>query len=366
MSSLANIAGFLAKLGIAIVATTGTETRCLCPFCEQDGKGDGHLYVSSEGLWYCHRPNCPTNPGGTKGGGNAYQLALVLGRDKSDALALLREFGLAIACRRVKAENRGSRPARSDGEPNRPVPNVKRAERFIAYAQGCLLGNPGVQEQWLPHRGIPVTVARRYRLGFVPGGGITILGWQRPVRNTWAIPIPAVEGNVLAVKLHKERPSEGEPKSLWCPFGTQQNPRTRKPRHAYLTLFPPPEWPCEEWNEASERAAIMEFDGGQPRPQAEQELGLDRGWLYLCPGELKALAIIGAGRSATSVTAGESHRWVPATANRLSGSRVCIVFDDDAAGLRFRDMTIAALRPVVEDLKAITFGQKGERIEREA
>ena len=78
----------------------------------------------------------------------------------------------------------------------------------------------------------------------------------------------------------------------------------------------------------------------------------------MCPGELKALAIISTGRAATSITGGENHRWTPGQVARLRGRNIVVVFDDDAAGHSFRDKTIQALRNVALEIRAITFGVK--------
>jgi hypothetical protein len=101
-----------------------------------------------------------------------------------------------------------------------------------------------------------------------------------------------------------------------------------KPRHGFATLWPPPET----------------FDVAEK--------------LYLLPGELKALAVLGAGRAATSITAGESTRWTPGLLARLAGRRVVIVYDDDPSGIRFLATTTAALKGWAASVSKATFGRK--------
>jgi acetyl esterase/lipase len=163
-----------------------------------------------------------------------------------------------------------------------------------------------------------------------------------------------------AVKLHFEHPPTGHPKLLWAPFGTVPDPGQTKPRHGLATLWPWPQPPYER----EERAAIAEYDAADWFPsRAEAEAFADRDtpddgkWLHLCPGELKALAVLSAGLPATAITGGEAHRWTPALLAPFRGRRVCLVYDEDDAGRRFRDATVCALRGVAASVRAITFGR---------
>jgi hypothetical protein len=164
---------------------------------------------------------------------------------------------------------------------------------------------------------------------------------------------------IRAAKLHIEdqefRQQHGS-KSRWACFGLPHPGNNGQRRHAYQTLWPPPEW----WfDEQDERAAIMEFQGGVTRAEAERESGWQKTCLFLLPGELKALRWISAGEAATSITRGESMRaedWTPKQIARLRAHRLVIVHDNDEAGRKFRDETVKALSGHIEDLRTFTHG----------
>ncbi len=51
--------------------------------------------------------------------------------------------------------------------------------------------------------------------------------------------------------------------------------------------------------------------------------------IFLCPGELKAAAVLSAGFRATAVTGGEGWIPPPGVLSSLAGLRVCVLYDDD-------------------------------------
>jgi hypothetical protein len=199
------------------------------------------------------------------------------------------------------------------------VPDRERLARLVEHGIGNL--DKPETAQFLNKRGFTAELCARYCVGFMPW--LRFTGWKRALPNVWTIPISDAVGRVLAVKLHRERPPEGCPKGLWAPFGTEP---PDKPRHGWPSLWPAPE-------------TFGKSDV-----------------LYLLPGELKALAVLGTGRAATSPTAGEAGRWTPGLLARLAGRPIVIVFDDDDAGRRWRDATLAALKPLAVSLRAVSFG----------
>lgn len=124
-------------------------------------------------------------------------------------------------------------------------------------------------------------------------------------RSAWIIPIRDEDDNLRGLKWHTDMP-EVRQKCGWVVV----DPEKKK---GFNTLFPRPEV----------------FD--------------PRRILYICPGELKALRLISLGEQAVSPTAGESSWWPKREVKRLRRFRCCVVWDNDAAGIRFRDATIAAL-----------------------
>jgi hypothetical protein len=204
-------------------------------------------------------------------------------------------------------------------EPVPPVPDADLLQRIIGHALD------GVQTDaawpWLKKRGVSVETCLKWCVGYMPW--IRFKGWRGAMPRCWVIPVSDSAGNVVALKLHREQPPEGFQKGSWAPIGTQP---ADKPRHGFATF-----WPAPESFPASEK-------------------------LYLLPGELKALAVLGAGRSAISITAGEGMRWTPGLMRRIEGRRVVIVYDDDEAGRRFLIQTTSALRGWVASLSRLTFG----------
>ncbi len=250
--------------------------------------------------------------------------------DLFNAVALIENCSSAEAFRRlgihdsVKYGNRLQRIQPTKLEPVTPVPDRERVYRLSEMALTNVF--EGRADKWIAKRGITKDfVQRRPILGFVVTA--KIIGWKNPLRNAWIIRVCTPDGQCVALKGHRENPPEEMSKGFWLPVGTEP---AAKPRHGYATLWPPPEWlPASDW-------------------------------LYLCPGELKAAAVLSAGRNATSVTTGESFRWTPAQVARLMGRRVCIVFDDDKAGHHFRDNALNALNDTATELKAVTFGSEAE------
>lgn len=209
-------------------------------------------------------------------------------------------------------------------EPVEPKPERDLVERIIGHALENV--QKEAANRWLDKRGLSVETCLRFQVGFMPW--IRFAKWRGPIPNVWIIPILNADGQVVALKMHREEPPEGYAKGSWAPVGTEP---ADKPRHGFATLWPPPE----------------SFDVAEK--------------LYLLPGELKALAVLGAGRAATSITAGEATRWTPGLLARLAGRRVVIVYDDDQAGVKFLSTTSAALKGWAASVSKATFGRKGNK-----
>lgn len=220
---------------------------------------------------------------------------------------------------------RGERPqvqAKPIPEPVAPVPDPERIQRFSEHLSRHYVATKPMQLEALARRGIAPATAATWGLTYFRS-----LNFQgaREFKETWAIPIPDADGNYLAVKLHRE---QHKPKGMWAPFGTLPE---KDPKHGWTTLFPPPEW----------------FPPLEP--------------LYICEGELKALAVISTSRHATSPTTGAGFRWTPGNIEKFAGRHVHILFDDDDEGRKFRDNTLTALSPVVASIRAFTLTMEQEQ-----
>jgi len=211
-------------------------------------------------------------------------------------------------------------------EPIEPVPDRDLLLRILDHAIENVV--KGAADRWLKKRGVTRATALKWGVGFMPW--YRHKKWKAARKDLWIIPIANHEGRLVALKTHREDPPPGWAKSGWIPLGTEPE---SKPRHGFSTL-----WPCPESFAVSSK-------------------------LYLLPGELKALAVLGAGRNATSITAGESMTWAPKLVKRLEGRKIVIVYDDDEAGRRFLTKTTFAIRGRVVSLSKVTFGQKGKNSE---
>lgn len=241
-----------------------------------------------------------------------------------DAVVRVEGLTLAEVVERIAGESGSPRPPAPPmpRRPKYPVLDRARADRLFEVAFRNIL--EGRAHEWLGKRAITREwVALCPNLGFILNAPIA--GWRHPLVNTWLIRVCTADGECVALKGHRENPTKGVKKGCWLPFGTEP---TEKPRHGHATLWPPPEW----------------FDAA--------------GIIYITEGELKAAAILSAGRNATSPTTGADFRWTPDLVQRFSGRRVCVVFDDDPAGLMFKQRTLIALHGSALELKAITFGRK--------
>jgi hypothetical protein len=141
----------------------------------------------------------------------------------------------------------------------------------------------------------------------------------------WLIPIfHPDKDEICAVKMHAIFPDQ-TPKSKWMPIGTVP---AERPKHGIATLYPRPEW----WT-----------------PMIR---------LFIMPGELKALRMISMGHQAVSPTSGESFSWPEREIKRIKGFRCTVVYDDDPAGIEFKDRTTQKLRNGGIPCQSITAGRQ--------
>ena len=207
-------------------------------------------------------------------------------------------------------------------EPEEPVPVPERMDSTLNAIREQAESPDGRMMDAAARRGISPDVLRRHNVAFFDE-----IRFYNPKSDavfsryyeTWLIPLTDAANRPLAVKIHRERPIGKQGKSAFLEVG--------RGRHCFETLWPPPEtYPIEE-------------------P------------LILCPGELKALACVGAGFNATSLTRGEESNWTQEQVQRLKNRRIVLLFDDDPAGQRLRDRTVRMLRCRCAELRCVTFGR---------
>jgi hypothetical protein len=334
----------------------GSELKGCCPLHEESNPS--FTVSPSRQVFHCF---------GCHAGGDCFAFVMRnLRVDFVDAVGILAEqagIDLDQACPLSISSDACSHQAPAQARPQEPlvpIPDTIRLQEFVGEAQQSLWNLPDLQARWLTNRNITLAAVKAWGVGFLEGPiSWPVIGRSLEARNVWVLPISDSGGSIRAAKLHIEdeefRKQHGS-KSRWACFGLPHPDNNGQRRHAYQTLWPPPEWWFEEQDE---RAAIMEFQGGVSRAEAERESGWQKTCLYLLPGELKALRWISAGEAATSITRGESMRaedWTPKQIARLRAHRLVIVHDNDEAGRIFRDETVKALSGHIEDLRTFTHG----------
>jgi len=207
-----------------------------------------------------------------------------------------------------KPEHRPAAVIRTISEPIPPKPDRAKLYAIFSAAFNAVL--EGQADHAIKRRGLCKTwMLRSPNLGYIPHA------------QAWVIRVAMPDGESVALKMHRDKPTNGQSKSQWYPLGTEP---ADQPRHGYATLWPPVEW--------------------YPK---------DR--LFIAEGELKAAALISAGFSATAPTTGSGFKWTPANIARVAGRHIVVVFDQDEAGNKFRINTINALAGAAASIQAITF-----------
>lgn len=285
-----------------------------CPFHED--RTGSMMIRERDGFWYwACKAGC--------GEGTFIDAFMLTHRmNKNEAFA---EIEKQLGARFSKDEKKGSQGP--------PLIDLERAEKFVAYAHNNLLNDIDIQLKWVHgKRGLDIFTCERFGLGFVTN--FCFERWpQWNLPAAWVLPVTNAAGELMAVKLHfEERPKLGDgkpgPKCLWCPFGVTK-------RSGYATLWPSP-----------------------PPPQELYVAGVkqEQQWLYLCPGELKALAHIANDMIATSPTAGESQAIDEESMRRLLGHRIRIEYDNDEAGIKWRDMMAKKCESFAIEIQTLTLG----------
>ena len=257
-----------------------------CPF-HDDRNGSMSIFVGHGGewLWKCHA-----------GCGSGSILNARMLRRNVDARTARAQISEDLGIRLRK-------PSEPDLDMNRANTMIEKA---IEYRERMISEGNRVFARYLTNRAISPDVLRKYKVGFLTD--IRFRNWSSWVGTGWVMPITDMRGNLVGVKVHYEkREVDGMAKCVWAPFG-RKIPGQDKVANGKATLWPP----------------VEDF--------REKKI------LYLCPGELKALAVISSGRNATSVTTGESGNIPSADVDRISGyGTVIIPADSDDTGKKWAE-----------------------------
>jgi len=350
--------------GPKLFALLGIEKpgpHCRCPFHE-DHSPSMSVWQADSGEWAYSCKAC------SAGGSIVDAYSTINGSSTGDTIkAVLREATSTLML---------SEPPDADADPNKyqeksnekpntksgakanastipPRPDSRRLDNLIAASVAHLAAHPelfGIGTK----RGLTAEVCGRFQVGHLPA--LTFREWgSRELCDTWILPILLPDGSdYCAIKLHSDNPGRA-PKCGWAPFGTMP---FEKPRHGMNTWFPHP----------AELLAPVATGHGPSVPSSAIRAGHpwevaagDGREIYICPGELKALAIMSAGWPALSLTGGEAAKVTKemiATFAPLTGRRLVLLYDDDEAGQKWRDRMNIELSAVAESVHTRTFGTK--------
>lgn len=223
-----------------------------------------------------------------------------------------------------------------DEEIQEPIIDMVKAEEFINYAHNNLISNFALREYYSQKRKIfKMSTILKYRIGFIEKH--IFPQWKKWDLTGWVMPITNMRGELVAVKIHQEKKfSSPSPKALWAPFGTYPEydyKRNIKPINGLLTLWPPP------------------------------ELYTKKDVLIITPGELKALALIDSGYSATSPTTGEN-KLPERLFKRIEScgfKKIFINYDNDRAGKDYKDLLVKGFSNL--GILAIPFAYKSNAVD---
>lgn len=205
------------------------------------------------------------------------------------------------------------------------VLDMERAERVLTLARETLANDFEVQEAYMLERRriSDLKTLQKYGVGFLKDKIIKpeLVRWG--IMRFWVFPITDENGKLKWVKCHRENTPYDCPKAFAFPLGTYpplkwgpDRKPIQKPKHGTVSLFPAPEL----------------------IPRAEI--------LYLSPGELKALNLLALGFSSTSLTQGEAGEIPGPLLARIKKlfTKVCLVYDNDTAGIAWREAITKQLR----------------------
>jgi len=285
-----------------------------CPFCgERNPSGSVHEDRGGGTFLYTCKRNCGWNAGKSSGD----VVAVVQRRDGLDFRAACERLGLSNG----RAAQNGRKPSATattdgrgasgyppasespDGDGNGPdAAAVKAAERRAAEAAARLAGDDDAAQYLWWSRAIDPQTAERLGLGIEGDAG----------SRRWTFPVRSADGTFHALKSHA---ADGQtPKGLWQPSGV-----------------------------SSARCWPVSLDGAGP--------------VWLCPGELKAGAVIGCGLPAVGITCGEKVDLPADVFRLLAGRGVAIVPDDDSTGRAWGAKALEQLRERgIDDVRIVDLG----------
>lgn len=277
---------------LGTVPAKGDTVRC--PF-HGDKTASAKIYKSHESTWRLVCFACHWN--GDRRDGDIFDL--VAKRDGLDFKAACERLGLVDDGKlATNGHADGSPGSNRDAQtPTKRVslPAVERSAPGVADdTPRNENGQEGVEYEHLWRtRGIDEVTARRFGIGMV----------GKPGTRYWTMPV--------AYGVTKSHAADGQsPKSWWKPDGT-----------------------------SSAKVWPVSLDGPGP--------------IWLCPGELKALAVIACGGSAIGICCGEGGDLPPAALELVRGKAVVLPIDNDPVGMTWGTRAAKRLAGVAAEIRIL-------------
>jgi hypothetical protein len=299
---------------------------CRCPF-HDDQKASGSLHLDyanphREWLYTCH--GCPDH------GAQWNNLNPAKPSNSGDAIAVLRvawaragkKLSFQHACEELL--NVTSRQSSTYVHPGLIIPDIvpahvsagpppiaiQGAEESALAAHQALIQSPDLLQHLWRQRAVDRTTVEQFAVGYE---------MDSHGREWWVFPIKHCDGSFMVQKLHA---ADGKsPKSSWRPAGAKSGD----------PLFP----------------IDVQCDGT----------------VWVCPGELIALAVSSLGLSAIGITGGEkTNHDMTQLVELLRGRRVGIVGDNDDAGSKWANWMSSQLAGAGIEVRVVDLGltRKGE------
>lgn len=312
-----------------LLSTLGIEgsrdlNHCICPWHEDDSS-NGSLVIkqSQDGVWgfHCMQPACVASKFKT-----GYGTVI-------DAVMMLNKCGFKEALHALGSQTRKpiNLPKKihiekeEDNDYPKPViGDVSREmmRKFAAKRNQELLSSQDCLEFLFETRGITPEVASNPDICL----GIQQVEYENGVisRCAWVLPISDGFGNLYGIKLHKVNPKPIQRKGKLI----------KAPKCTWMRVTP----------DQQEKKALCAYITVWPAPEIYEESSI----IFLCPGELKALALVSLGYCAVGITGGENFQWKKYIVERFRDKIIFIVYDNDKAGLAFLKKTKDALSEVAK------------------
>ena len=281
-------------------AEVNGRTSIKCPF-HTDDHASGRMHQGDDSAW---RFTCQANCGWNDGKRTGDAIDVVRRAHQTNFAGALAFFGIDTQVDHRVAGTVRSELVNSTSPTNESSDRITEVETIAHQAVQRLQADNDKLDFLRHDRAVSREVAQKFDVGITEDG------------RHWAFPVKDLSGRVIAIKHHRTEPT-ASPKCFWLPKGA--------PSSHY--------WP-------------IALDNADP--------------IWLCSGELKALAVASLDRNAIGITCGEGCDLPDGIIDLIGNRPVAIVGDDDEAGRKWADNTLAALKEAGVDARVVGLGLRAD------